>query len=92
MTQPPPPQSDPQQQPQQNTNNNGGLSDRQIGELQMAAQAAAAAQHGGPSLSNGKHPNDASPFSSDYADKRQKVGDSPASGQHIQSPYPNAYA
>ena len=27
-------------------NNNGGLSERQIGELQMAAQAAAAAQHG----------------------------------------------
>ncbi|KAL1610221.1 hypothetical protein SLS60_001886 [Paraconiothyrium brasiliense] len=89
------PQPDQQVQPQQNPNNNsnnGGLSDRQIGELQMAAQAAAAAQHGGPSLSNGKHPNDGSPFSGDYADKRQKTGDSPASGQHIQSPYPNPYA
>ncbi|KAJ4304971.1 hypothetical protein N0V90_000499 [Kalmusia sp. IMI 367209] len=80
-----------QAQPSAN-NNNGGLSDRQIGELQMAAQAAAAAQHGVPSLSNGKHPNDASPFSGDYADKRQKTDDSPASGQHFQSPYPHPYA
>lgn len=34
-----------QPQPQQSPTNNGGLSERQIGELQMAAQAAAAAQH-----------------------------------------------
>ena len=49
-------------------NNNGGLSERQIGELQMAAQAAAAAQHGAAD--------------SEYANKRQKVDvDSTASGQ-----------
>lgn len=93
MSQPPAaPQPDQQAQPQQSANNNGGLSDRQIGELQMAAQAAAAAQHGGPALSNGKHPNDASPYSPDYAEKRQKTDESPAPGQHFQSSYPNTYA
>ncbi|KAF1974852.1 hypothetical protein BU23DRAFT_460332 [Bimuria novae-zelandiae CBS 107.79] len=90
------PQPDQQAQPQQSANNNnnssGGLSDHQIGELQMAAQAAAAAQHGAPSMTNGKHPNDSSPFSGEYADKRQKIGDSPASGQPFQSAYPNTYA
>lgn len=91
------PQQEQQVQPQpsaatSSNNNNGGLSDRQIGELQMAAQAAAAAQHGGPSMSNGKHPNDGSPFSGDYGDKRQKTDDSPASGQQFQSSYPRPYA
>lgn len=75
--QPPPPQ---QQSPNGN-NNNGGLSERQIGELQMAAQAAAAAQHG-PSAENGKHPHDGSFLAGDYADKRQKVS-SPVQGTQI---------
>ena len=49
----------------------------------MAAQAAAAAQHG-PSASNGKHPNNSSSFvAGEYADKRQKVDESPASGQNV---------
>ncbi|CAO2647845.1 Nn.00g087670.m01.CDS01 [Neocucurbitaria sp. VM-36] len=63
-----------QSQPQQSSpnSNNGGLSERQIGELQMAAQAAAAAQHGS---SGNKHPN--SEGSYDYAEKRQKVDGSP---------------
>ncbi|KAH7380732.1 hypothetical protein BKA66DRAFT_129247 [Pyrenochaeta sp. MPI-SDFR-AT-0127] len=62
-----------QPQPQQSPNsNNGGLSERQIGELQMAAQAAAAAQHG---THGNKHPN--SEGSYDYAEKRQKVDESP---------------
>jgi len=78
-----PAQSQPQQQaPEQssphqqspNGNNNGGLSERQIGELQMAAQAAAAAQNGAAG-NHGKHPSSDSHF--DYAEKRQKVGDSP---------------
>jgi hypothetical protein len=61
-----------QQQPQQqspSSSNNGGLSERQIGELQMAAQAAAAAQNG-PNA--GKHAGqfDAGDYSSE---KRQKV-------------------
>lgn len=60
------PQQPQPEQPQQQSSpsNNGGLSERQIGELQMAAQAAAAAQHG------------------EYADKRQKADESPASGAH----------
>ncbi|KAL5114442.1 hypothetical protein ACEQ8H_007697 [Pleosporales sp. CAS-2024a] len=70
----PPPQPDQQQPPPQssltsNSNNNGGLSARQIGELQMAAQAAAAAQHG-----PAKHSPDAS---YDYAEKRPKMDASP---------------
>ncbi|KAF2244469.1 hypothetical protein BU26DRAFT_435876, partial [Trematosphaeria pertusa] len=87
-------QSRPEQQQQQQStnNNNGGLSERQIGELQMAAQAAAAAQHG-PSVSNGKHPNDGSLGTGDYADKRQKTDGSPAPGQQPSPtyPHPNAY-
>jgi|TARA_R110002003_G_scaffold44_18_gene3419 hypothetical protein len=81
----PPPQSSP------NSGNNGGLSERQIGELQMAAQAAAAAQHG-PSVNHGKHPS--SDGSYDYAEKRQKVVESPQ-GQLPSPPAtylnPNAY-
>ena len=78
---PQPPQlhqpSEPQQPQQSSPNsNNGGLSERQIGELQMAAQAAAAAQHG----SSGKHPNSDGSYES-YAEKRQKVDD-PPQGQH----------
>ncbi|KAH7139216.1 hypothetical protein B0J11DRAFT_575134 [Dendryphion nanum] len=74
--QPPQPEPTQQQSPtannsnnssNNNNNNNGGLSERQIGELQMAAQQAAAAQQG--SVEN------------DYANKRQKVDvDSTASG------------
>jgi hypothetical protein len=79
-----PQQSEPQQQSA--SNNNGGLSERQIGELQMAAQAAAAAQHG-PSANSGKHPNsDGSFVAGDYADKRQKVEEATSSGQHF-SPF-----
>lgn len=79
-------QSQPEQPqpPQQNPNHNdSGLSERQIGELQMAAQAAAAAQHG-PS-SNGKHAIDNSLVTGDYADKRQKT-ESPVQGQPFSSP------
>jgi hypothetical protein len=75
----------PQAQQQSPAQNNGGLSERQIGELQMAAQAAAAAQHG-PS-SNGKHPNDGSLVAGDY--KRHKTA-SPVQGQHFSTPY-NSY-
>jgi len=76
LNQPQPQQPQHQQpeppQPQQSPNsNNGGLSERQIGELQMAAQAAAAAQHGTAS----KHGN--SEGSYDYAEKRQKVDELP---------------
>ena len=74
----------PQQQQQQNSevqqphspSATGGLSERQIGELQMAAQAANAA-HQGPSLNNGKHPSEESAFEG-YAEKRQKIDESPA--------------
>ncbi|KAJ4377829.1 hypothetical protein N0V83_000659 [Neocucurbitaria cava] len=71
-----------QSQPQQSSpnSNNGGLSERQIGELQMAAQAAAAAQHGS---SANKHSN--SEGSYDYAEKRQKVGGSPQGQLHSPS-------
>ncbi|KAH4038633.1 hypothetical protein HBH98_059720 [Parastagonospora nodorum] len=77
-TQPQPPQhpqqSEQQPQPQESSSsNNGGLSERQIGELQMAAQAAAAAQHG-PAVGH-KHSN--SEDSYDYAEKRQKADGSP---------------
>lgn len=88
---PQPPQPEQPQQTSPNNNTNGGLSDRQIGELQMAAQAAAAAQHG-PSMSNRKHPNDGSLVAGDYADKRQKTGESPTSGQHFLPTYPNPNA
>jgi hypothetical protein len=79
-----------QQQQQQSPNSNdGGLSERQIGELQMAAQAAAAAQHG---TSGNKHPNSEGAY--DYSEKRQKVGESPQ-GQNPSPasfyPNPNAY-
>jgi hypothetical protein len=87
--QPPQQPEQPQQQQQGSNNNNGGLSERQIGELQMAAQAAAAAQHG---ASGHKHAS--SEGSYDYAEKRQKV-DEPPQGQHPSSssfyPDPNAY-
>lgn len=72
------------QPPQQNQNHSdGGLSERQIGELQMAAQAAAAAQHG-PS-SNGKHTIESALSTGDYSDKRQKT-ESPVQGQPFSSP------
>jgi hypothetical protein len=94
--QPQPPQhqqqSEQQPQPQQspNSNNNGGLSERQIGELQMAAQAAAAAQHG-PSVNHGKHSSSDGTY--DYAEKRQKMDGSPQ-GQLPSPPttYPNPHA
>jgi hypothetical protein len=85
-----PEQTQQQQQQQSPNNNNGGLSERQIGELQMAAQAAAAAQHG-PSADHGKHPNDNSFLAGDYADKRQKTS-SPGQGQHYSPGYSNADA
>lgn len=67
------------------SNNNGGLSDHQIGELQMAAQAAAAAQH-----NHGKHPNADGSFEAvDYADKRQRVEEHPAQGQQFSPTYSN---
>lgn len=89
-----------QQQPEQqqvqqqspSSNNNGGLSERQIGELQMAAQAAAAAQNG-PNA--GKH---AAQFDTgDYSsEKRQKTEGNATQGQQPeQSPLyldPNAYS
>ncbi|PSN71855.1 hypothetical protein BS50DRAFT_237198 [Corynespora cassiicola Philippines] len=96
--QPQPPQEQQEQQPQQQSpsnSNNGGLSARQIGELQMAAQAAAAAQHG-PSANHGKHANEGLLDTGDYADKRQKM-DETAQGQPFPlasplfPPYPNAY-
>jgi hypothetical protein len=78
-----------QQQQSPNGNNNGGLSERQIGELQMAAQAAAAAQHG-PSVNHGKHSSEGA---YDYSEKRQKMDDSPQ-GQlpSPSAPYPNPHA
>ncbi|KAF2731360.1 hypothetical protein EJ04DRAFT_566905 [Polyplosphaeria fusca] len=79
----------PQQSPSNNNSNNGGLSEHQIGELQMAAQAAAAAQHG-PSANIGKHPNSDGSFEAgDYADKRQKVEEHSAQGQQFSPTYPN---
>ncbi|KAH8732347.1 hypothetical protein GQ44DRAFT_178203 [Phaeosphaeriaceae sp. PMI808] len=96
QAQPQPPQlqqqSEQQPQPHQspNSNSNGGLSERQIGELQMAAQAAAAAQHG-PSVGHGKHPSSDSTY--EYTEKRQRVDDSPQ-GQLPSPPatYPNPNA
>lgn len=80
--QPQPPQLQQQadQSQQQSSSNatNGGLSERQIGELQMAAQAAAAAQHG---TSSNKHVDGAY----DYNEKRQKMDESPQ-GQPFSSP------
>lgn len=55
----------------------------------MAAQAAAAAQHGS---SSNKHPNSEGAY--DYAEKRQKVDGSPQGQLHSPSsgyPNPNAY-
>lgn len=94
------PQSSEQQQASQqspSSTNNGGLSERQIGELQMAAQAAAAAQNG-PSA--GKHAGqfDASDYTA--AEKRQKVDGDASQGQQPEPspaspsplyPDPNAY-
>ncbi|KAF1365262.1 hypothetical protein EJ07DRAFT_95502 [Lizonia empirigonia] len=82
-----------QQQAQQQgpgSSNNGGLSERQIGELQMAAQAAAVAQNG-PNA--GKHSGqfDASEYS---AEKRQKVDEASQGQPPEQSPLypdPNTY-
>jgi hypothetical protein len=87
-------QQQPEQQQQQSSpssSNNGGLSERQIGELQMAAQAAAAAQNG-PNA--GKHAGhfDAGDYSSE---KRQKVDGEASQGQQPAPfplyPDPNAY-
>jgi hypothetical protein len=79
----------PQHQQQSPNNNNGGLSDRQIGDLQMAAQAAAAAQHG---TSGNKHTNSEGAY--DYAEKRQKTVDESPQGQNPSpsSFYPNSNA
>lgn len=75
--QPPQMNNEPQQQSPSAT---GGLSERQIGELQMAAQAANAA-HQGPSVNNGKHPNDDGSFvSGEYPEKRLKIDETPAPG------------
>lgn len=66
------------QQPQSSPrSNNGGLSERQIGELQMAAQAAAAAQHG---TTVSKHPSPDASYDYGSAEKRQKV-EEPRQGQ-----------
>jgi hypothetical protein len=82
--QPQPPQQPQAQASSPNNNGNhgaGDLSASQISELQMAAQAAAAAQHG-PTANNGDHQNAMGSFDAgDYADKRQKVDDSTTSGQ-----------
>ncbi|KAF2280292.1 uncharacterized protein EI97DRAFT_117919 [Westerdykella ornata] len=69
--------------------NDGGLSDQQIDQLQIAAQAAAVAQHG-PSASNGNHENAVGSYDAgDYANKHQhKPDDSTASGQPLSSYYP----
>ncbi|CAA9966638.1 hypothetical protein PTNB73_07824 [Pyrenophora teres f. teres] len=85
----PPPQQQPEpQHPNQSPNNNtGGLSERQIGELQMAAQAAAAAQHG---TAGSKHPNSDSSY--DYTEKRQKVDESHQGQQPSSSFYSNSNA
>ena len=86
------PQPEQQQAAQQSpaSSNNGGLSERQIGELQMAAQAAAAAQNG---ASDGKHAGqfDAGDYS---AEKRQKVDDASQGQQPELSPslYPDMHA
>ncbi|KAH9877427.1 hypothetical protein IAQ61_002793 [Plenodomus lingam] len=70
-----PQQSQHQQQQQRSpSSNNGGLSERQIGELQMAAQAAAAAQHG---TAGTKHSSPEGSYDYAAAEKRQKVEDSP---------------
>ncbi|KAF2872031.1 hypothetical protein BDV95DRAFT_492912 [Massariosphaeria phaeospora] len=74
-----PQRAQPEPPQQESPSNNGVLSERQIGELQMAAQAAAAAQHG-PSVNNNKHPNDGSCAAGDYSDKRQKVDETATSG------------
>lgn len=83
-----------QQQSQQQSpgpSSSGGLSERQIGELQMAAQAAAAAQNG---TNTGKHAGsfDAGDYS---AEKRTKVEGDASQGQqpaqYSPSPDVNAY-
>lgn len=69
------PQPELQRQPQSSPRStNGGLSERQIGELQMAAQAAAAAQHG---TAVSKHPSADASYDYGTAEKRQKVTESP---------------
>jgi hypothetical protein len=85
----PQPQQEPNNNNNNNNNNNGGLSERQIGELQMAAQAAAAAQHG-PDVSHGKHSN--SEGSYDYAEKRQKMDESPQGQLPSPTTYPDPSA
>ncbi|KAF2853016.1 hypothetical protein T440DRAFT_516289 [Plenodomus tracheiphilus IPT5] len=69
-----PPEPPQQQQQSSPSSNNGGLSERQIGELQMAAQAAAAAQHG---TAGSKHPSSEPSYDYETAGKRQKVDESP---------------
>ncbi|KAF2199250.1 hypothetical protein GQ43DRAFT_450406 [Delitschia confertaspora ATCC 74209] len=79
------PQAHPPTEPhhQRSPSATGGLSERQIGELQMAAQAANVV-HQSPSMDHGKHPNDESTFMTEaeaYAEKRQKVdSETPATG------------
>ncbi|KAL6169401.1 hypothetical protein ACJQWK_04427 [Exserohilum turcicum] len=81
------PEQSQQQQPNSQNNNshntNGGLSERQIGELQMAAQAAAAAQHS--SAAGTKHANVDSSY--DYTDKRQKTVDVSPQGSTASADY-----
>ncbi|ORY14757.1 hypothetical protein BCR34DRAFT_598886 [Clohesyomyces aquaticus] len=85
----PPQQPQPVEPQQSSPSNNGGLSERQIGELQMAAQAAAAAQHG-PSVNIGKHHmSDDSFVAGEYPNKLHKVDESTASGQQSAPAYPN---
>jgi hypothetical protein len=60
----------------------GGLSEREIGELRMAAQAAAHASAARPEIHSGKHHHEEAaylPASSEYPDKRQKLDDRPVS-------------
>lgn len=74
-----------QQQGEQQQSSSVGLSEREIGELRMAAaQAAAAArqqEHHGSDMNNGgkHHHEEAAYLPSEYPEKRQKVDDTPAS-------------
>lgn len=79
------------QQQSPSSSNNGGLSERQIGELQMAAQAAAAAQNGSNAAKHAAQ-FDAGDYS---AEKRQKIEEDASQGQQPEQsplyPNPNAY-
>lgn len=74
-----------QQQGEQQQSSSAGLSEREIGELRMAAaQAAAAArqqEHHGSDMNNGgkHHHEEAAYLPSEYPEKRQKVDDTPVS-------------